>query len=537
MPSNQEAEIAVLGGILLEGNEVYEKAKSWIKDDEAFYFMRHQIIWQAIGTLYKSNTPIDVVTIHTELKKKDKYDTEHVADLNAYFLTGLADGVPTTANVEHYAKDIWYKHIQRLAIKSAQKLYAMSLTDKEDVLDILHKHEKIIEELKESAPSKKVETEDIIDNTIETLKTGSNLIPFGIEQMDNAAGGMTRSEVTVVGGRPGHGKTTLVINIVKRLLEQGFRVMLFNREMTNVEMMKKILVMEFQEFSYEKIRKAENIEKEIAEISMKKEALGEKYKNLIMHDDCKTLADAMKEISREKPDVILDDYLQLIRTDNSNNKDRRFEIEDIMLDYKWICKKINCSAILVSQLNREIGLGVFHKLNLSARLDRPDSTIIIDTRYDTVNLEIKSIFIEGKYNKFDRTIPQTHWPCRKCKGRGCKSCNNTGQLYPDSVQSLVAAPLMKITNSTENLFHGMGREDIDAAMLGFGRPFVLELRMPKNREINLDEVQKKINADNEERIQVNNLEFVPRSRVAELKNTVCEKSYRVDVSIPKELTI
>ena len=354
MPSNQEAEIAVLGGILLEGNEVYEKAKSWIKDDEAFYFMRHQIIWQAIGTLYKSNTPIDVVTIHTELKKKDKYDTEHVADLNAYFLTGLADGVPTTANVEHYAKDIWYKHIQRLAIKSAQKLYAMSLTDKEDVLDILHKHEKIIEELKESAPSKKVETEDIIDNTIETLKTGSNLIAFGIEQMDNAAGGMTRSEVTVVGGRPGHGKTTLVINIVKRLLEQGFRVMLFNREMTNVEMMKKILVMEFQEFSYEKIRKAENIEKEIAEISMKKEALGEKYKNLIMHDDCKTLADAMKEISREKPDVILDDYIQLIRTDNSNNKDRRFEIEDIMLDYKWICKKINCSAILVSQLNREI---------------------------------------------------------------------------------------------------------------------------------------------------------------------------------------
>jgi len=197
----------------------------------------------------------------------------------------------------------------------------------------------------------------------------------------------------------------------------------------------------------------------------------------------------------------------------------------------------NLSESIKSQLNREIGLGVFHKLNLSARLDRPDSTIIIDTRYDTVNLEIKSIFIEGKYNKFDRTIPQTHWPCRKCKGRGCKSCNNTGQLYPDSVQSLVAAPLMKITNSTENLFHGMGREDIDAAMLGFGRPFVLELRMPKNREINLDEVQKKINADNEERIQVNNLEFVPRSRVAELKNTVCEKSYRVDVSIPKEITI
>jgi len=198
---------------------------------------------------------------------------------------------------------------------------------------------------------------------------------------------------------------------------------------------------------------------------------------------------------------------------------------------------VNLFENIKSQLNREIGIGVFQKLNLSTRLDRPDSTIIIDTRYDTVSLEIKSIFIEGKYNKFDRTIPQTYWPCRKCKGRGCRSCNGSGQLYPDSVQSLIAEPFMKITNSTENLFHGMGREDIDAAMLGVGRPFVLELRMPKIREINLEEVQNNINLDNEGRIQVNDLEFVPRTRVAELKNTVCDKSYRVDVSIPEDLTI
>ena len=104
----------------------------------------------------------------------------------------------------------------------------------------------------------------------------------------------------------------------------------------------------------------------------------------------------------------------------------------------------NLNESIKSQLNREIGIGVFTKLNISARLDNPDSTIIIDTRYDTINLEIKSIFIEGKYNKYDRTIPQTYWPCRNCKGRGCKKCNNTGQLYPDSVQSLVALSLIHI---------------------------------------------------------------------------------------------
>ena len=349
MPKAEQAEIAVLGSILLEGNEVFEKSKGIIRNAKAFYSEKHQNVWNTFVELYRNNVAIDTVTVYNAMK-----DSKIDKNLTTYYLTGLADGVPTTANIEHYSKIVWYKYIQRRVIKGSQVLYNLSLNSKEDVIELLHEHEKEIEELKSVAPSKKVDTKDIINDTISTLKTGSNLIPFGIEQLDKAAGGMTRSEITVLGGRPGHGKTTMVINVVKRLLEQGFKVMLFNREMTNVEMMKKILVMENQKFSYEKIRKAKNIDNEIAEISLAKTELGEKYKNLIMHDDCKTLADAMKEIAKEKPDVVLDDYIQLIRTDNKNNKDRRFEIEDIMLDYKWICKKVNCSAILVSQLNREI---------------------------------------------------------------------------------------------------------------------------------------------------------------------------------------
>ena len=348
MPKNEEAEIALLGSILLEGDEIFEKAKAIIKEPKCFYTTKHQELWKSFHRLYKNNVPIDTVTVFGDLKDNVKDHT-----LTTYYLTGLADGVPTTANAETYAKNIWYKFIQRKAVKSSQILYNLTLQNTDDIIEVLHHHEKIIQELKDIAPSKVVETKDILKNTVEALKEGTNLIPFGIEQLDNAAGGMTRGEITVVGGRPGHGKTTMIINIVKRLLEQGKKVMLFNREMTNVEMMKKILVMEFQQFSYERIRKASDISKEITEINLKKEELGEKYKNLIMLDDCKTLADAMKEISKEKPDVVLDDYIQLIRTDGGN-KDRRFEIEDIMLDYKWICKKIKCSAILVSQLNREI---------------------------------------------------------------------------------------------------------------------------------------------------------------------------------------
>ena len=252
-------------------------------------------------------------------------------------------------------------------------------------------------------------------------------------------------------------------------------------------------------------------------------------------EDCKICDGLIGEIDNFidlSCDSILDYSLETFKIGTIVDKD----ILDTESEFSKIFG-LNLSETIKSQLNREIGIGVFQNLDISARLDRPDSTIIIDTRYDTINLEIKSIFIEGKYNKYDRTIPQTHWPCSKCKGRGCRLCNNTGQLYPDSVQSLVAAPFMKATHSTENLFHGMGREDIDAAMLGSGRPFVLELRRPKVRDIDLDKMQMEINTVNKDRIRVSNFKLVSRSRVAELKNTVCDKSYRVDVSVPEELSI
>ena len=190
-----------------------------------------------------------------------------------------------------------------------------------------------------------------------------------------------------------------------------------------------------------------------------------------------------------------------------------------------------------SQLNREIGIGLSEKLGLSALMDSPDIVAIVDTRYNTVDLEVKSLFIEGNYNKFDRTVPQTRWPCNSCKSLGCTKCNNTGQLYPDSVQSLVARPFLLASDSSEDLFHGMGREDIDAAMLGKGRPFVLELRMPKKRDIDLVNLMHNVNSTNESRIKISNLRQVNRPRVAELKNTVCDKTYRVDVSVSSDLSI
>ena len=110
---------------------------------------------------------------------------------------------------------------------------------------------------------------------------------------------------------------------------------------------------------------------------------------------------------------------------------------------------------------------------------------VIDTAYDIVSLQISSLFIYGRYKKLQRGIPQTKWPCQICRGKGCKKCNYTGKLYETTVEELIAQKALELTKGTDESFHGSGREDIDALMLGTGRPFVLEIKNPKKRNIDL----------------------------------------------------
>jgi len=170
--------------------------------------------------------------------------------------------------------------------------------------------------------------------------------------LDHAAGGMTRKELTVIGGRPGHGKSLLALNTIPPFLKQGLKVMLVNREMTNEETVKRMLVMESTTLSHTKVRSLDLSGKDMTTLEQVSTKMKKAYKNLIMIDNIRTLNQVIIEANRHKPDIIIDDYIQLI--DTENKKDRRFQIEDILREYKWLAKKNNCSVILISQLNRDI---------------------------------------------------------------------------------------------------------------------------------------------------------------------------------------
>ena len=291
LPHSEDAEKALLGCMITGGSKEQEIGIAWIRDKEAFYFKENKLIWKALNNLYKNNIEIDFITLSDKVK-------DISGESMAYYITGLAEFIPTTSNVEEYARIVWEKYIQRETAKSAHALVNASYDDYTAVDNILEKHSKLIVELKEIQPSKKRNIEDLVDEMVKVVKEDSNLIPFNLGHLDVFAGGMTRKEITVLGGRPGHGKTTLVINMVKGLIDGGFNVMLFNREMSNTEMLKKITVMESKALEYGKIRRnalSENDEKEFNSVS---EIIKDKYKNLTMYDGVRSLEDSLREIAK-----------------------------------------------------------------------------------------------------------------------------------------------------------------------------------------------------------------------------------------------
>ena len=150
--------------------------------------------------------------------------------------------------------------------------------------------------------------------------------------------------------------------------------------------------------------------------------------------------------------------------------------------------------------------------------------------------ERTKVFVEGRYLKHTRDLPQTVFFCPECKGhprrkRKCERCEGFGKLTRDSVQELVGWVLGKAAGTRRHKFHGAGREDVDVRMLGEGRPFVVELIDPRTTQIDLAEVEAEINSRNEGRLEIRGLHWTQKGRVRVLKEGRFAKEYRARVAV------
>ncbi len=191
------------------------------------------------------------------------------------------------------------------------------------------------------------------------------------------------------------------------------------------------------------------------------------------------------------------------------NQEDRFKAEFNLLE----------SESFKTHFNREIGKLLSSIINKPPEFENPDILIIYSLDFDEfeVQLLVRSLFIYGRYNKLIRGIPQTRWPCRKCKGKGCDKCNFTGTQYDTSVEQLINPLFIEKSKATGSKFHGAGREDIDVRMLGNGRPFILELKEPKTRNLDLNYIMVELNNTQDGKVQISNLKFSNKKEVIALK--------------------
>lgn len=189
-----------------------------------------------------------------------------------------------------------------------------------------------------------------------------------------------------------------------------------------------------------------------------------------------------------------------------------------------------------SEVNREVGKAVSVLTGKVVDFKKPDVVIILDPSAGAVEVQVNSVFFYGRYQKFERGIPQTHWDCRACRGKGCEKCNFTGAQYLDSVEELIGRPVIEMFDAENAVLHGAGREDIDARMVGTGRPFILEVVAPKKRSIDLAALEAEINRTAEGRVSVAIKRWADRAEVETLKSNKAHKKYRILVEVDGELS-
>lgn len=344
LPSSYEVEKELLGQMILD-NAIIDKVIHYIPSDTIFYNEFHRSVWRGIMDLRKKGS--DDITINTLIAE---IPPSLATNQMGYQITGLCE-IATTANAESNAKILHEKWLLRNVILKSEQVKNVLNVKNSDAREVLEQLQREIESVLDMQVGNGFDIDGLLDETFENMFDSDALIRFGYPKLDELNGGMTRGEITVIAGRPGHFKSTTMLNVVRNLIHGGYKVLVMNREMSNVEMMKKLIVLESEHLSYEKIRIGTLNENDNEMLEQAKQNIRKNYKNLIMYDSIFDIEGSMREIRKHSPDVVVDDYIGLVSV--SGIDDNRIRVDNIMKQYKWSAKKNRMAVLLVSQLNRE----------------------------------------------------------------------------------------------------------------------------------------------------------------------------------------
>jgi len=367
-PQNISAEQAALGSMLLQEEAILHSID--ILKPEDFYQKSHQIIFQCILDLFEKSRGVDLVTLTEELNRKNLL--EKIGGVT--YLTNLINSVPTAANIEYYSKIIEEKSILRHLINNTTKIISMAYEEKEDAKILLDKAEHLVFEISDrNIRQSFVPIKEIIQDSYEKIEdlyhreefiTG---VPSGYEELDDITTGFQPSELIVVAGRPGMGKTAFCMNIAQYVsIYKNIPVAIFSLEMSKSQLVQRMLCSEARLDSH-KLRKGRLVEADWAPLSM---AAGRLSSSSIFIDDTAGIscleirAKARRLKAQCNLGLVIVDYLQLMQT-AGRIENRQQEISEISRSLKSLARELNVPVVAVSQLSRAVEQRIERRPRLS----------------------------------------------------------------------------------------------------------------------------------------------------------------------------
>ena len=352
LPFSLEAEQSVLGSILIDPESLNEIATIITADD--FYLSEHREIYSAMQKLFLQSRQIDPVTLMDVLVKNDVYDSEQ----SKSYIHTLVETVPSTQNVKDYATIIRDKSLLRQLIQVAEEIYEDAYAAQDRASDIINQAEAKVFEIAQTKEQhdfthiKDVilttyrQIKDVADNKEDAIGTKT-----GFSVLDNVLIGMGKSDLVLIGARPGMGKTSLALNIATNVAKQsGKAVCIFSLEMSKEELVSRMLSSEAL-IESNIMRSGMLSNEDWSKLSVATSMLADT--EIYIDDTTNITVTGMKSKLRRMKNLglVVVDYLGLMNSDR-RIENRVQEVADISRNLKIMAKELRVPVICCAQLSR-----------------------------------------------------------------------------------------------------------------------------------------------------------------------------------------
>ncbi|MBM6690135.1 replicative DNA helicase [Fusobacterium mortiferum] len=356
VPSSIEAEKSVLGGIFLKPDIFGDIVEILHPND--FYKNGHKLIYEAMRDIYNSGIGIDPIVVVNKLKKNEKFD-ELVGE---QLLFDIISDVPTAANILEYAKIVKEKSTLRRLGEVGTKIVELAYEGYEEVDTILDKAEGMIFKISENVDSKDlVSLKDVIAQEFVRLekvyqnKGVATGISSGFSDFDQMTSGFHPSDLIILAARPAMGKTAFALNLaLNAAMKSKKGVLLFSLEMSSSQLLQRLLSIEAG-IGLQKIRNGFLDSDDWGKLGLASMKLSNSEINIADLPNVNVLeirAIARRLKAAGKLDMIIIDYLQLIKGNSTRGDNRQQEISEISRALKGIARELDIPIIALSQLSR-----------------------------------------------------------------------------------------------------------------------------------------------------------------------------------------